>query len=90
MGVNMGNSSADPICPTYAAGTMSKVSTGDFSDILKDAAGTGANGYVTNTQVPSSRAGSFNHDWNNDCHSQNVTPTYSAGLLSFGNTGRQS
>ena len=87
---NQGTSNADPICPTYAAGTVSLTSGGGFSDRLTDAAGPGANGYLTNTELASSTVGGFNNDWANDCHSQSVQPTYSSGLLSFGRTGRQS
>lgn len=88
---NLGDSLKDPICPTYAAGTVSLMSKADFSDRLLDGAGSGANGYLANTEQASVTVGSFNCDWNNDCWSQSVLPTYgSGGLLSFGNTGRQS
>ena len=89
---NLSNSAADPICPTYAAGTISLVTGkganagGDFNN---DCAMKGQpNGYF-NTMVCST-VGSFNSGWENGCWTQTVQPTYSKGLLSFGNTGRQS
>ena len=67
-------------------------------DFLNDSTSpTGANGYVNNfTSYGSSglnRVGGFNNGWSNGCLSHQglgVSPTYSSGLLSFGNTGRQS
>ena len=83
------NSSADPICPTFSSGYLSIQSTSNFSDLNNDSANPGsANGYQN--QEPGITVGSFNNDWNNGCLTQSVTPTYSSGLLSFGNTGRQS
>jgi hypothetical protein len=83
------SSAADPICPTFAAGSMSIVSGSGNFNLNNDSAAPGvANGYVN--QCPSITVGSFNNDWNNDYLTQTKTPTYSSGLLSFGNTGLQS
>ena len=99
---NTANSLADPICPTYGAATLSLMSgtitqaniTNQTGDFLNDAASkTGANGYVnnySNLTAGVARVGGFNNAWMNGCLSQNVTPTYSASLLDFGHTGRQS
>lgn len=101
-----GDSSKDPIAPTYGTGSVSIVSgintqeTGVNStvgDFLNDNAAPGsANGYVNNfTYYGSSqmsRAGGYNNGWNNGCLSHagfGIPPTYSSGLVSFGNTGRQ-
>ena len=93
MGVNAKNSLADPICPTYAAGTNAlvtgkgAVAGGEFNN---DCALKGQpNGYFNS--CASTTVGSFNNDWQNAYTNQNVTPTYSsAGILSFGRTGLQS
>jgi hypothetical protein len=91
MGVNSKDSNADPICPTYAAGTCSLITakgsaSGEFND---DCARKGQpNGYYNS--VASTTVGSFNNDWQNGCWSQNVVPTYSSCLLRFGIEGRQS
>jgi hypothetical protein len=94
MGVNAANSLADPICPTYAAGTVSVNSGSTTGDLLNDSAKPGsANGYInnwSNIAIGVARVGGFNNGWTNVCNSQNITPTYSSGLVSFGNTGRQS
>ena len=94
------NSTADAICPTYAAGTISKNDTPYAGiatyDILNDCVcigsaltgGTVGFGYIN--QVNPWTVGSMNNGWANGCLSQNVTPTYSSGVLSFGNTGLQS
>ena len=80
---------ADAICPTFAAGTVSLISGSNVTARLGDSAKPGSANGVTG-QFPCSTAGSFNNEWANGCLSQNVTPTFSSGLLSFGNTGRQS
>ena len=85
----LNSSAADPICPTFAAGTFSVISKAGVANTINDCvAPGGANGYVN--QLPSTTAGSFNNDWGNNVLTQSVTPTYSSGLLSFGNTGLQS
>ena len=91
------DSSKDPICPTYAAGTFAKMSTNGGGDILNDyysqntsiTGSTQSNGYINEFSY-SRTVGAFNNDWNNSYLTQSVTPTYSSGLLSFGNTGLQS
>ena len=90
MGLNYANSANDPICPTYAAGSFSLVSSAKSIFVnLNDSAAPGqANGYA-NTVV-SFTVGSFNSDWNNNVLTQSVQPAYSNGLLSFGATGLQS
>lgn len=89
MGNNASNSLADPICPTYAAGSFSKVSLNANTNLNNDSASaSGANGYA-NT-VAGSTVGSFNNDWTNGDLTQSVTPTYSSSLIQFGNTGLQS
>lgn len=89
MGLNLLNSSNDPLCPTFAAGSMSINSGTTVFNLNNDSAAPGQpNGYVN--QAPSMTVGSFNNDWNNDYLTQTKTPTYSSGLLSFGNTGLQS
>ena len=81
---------ADPICPTYAAGTYSVMSSNSGGDILNDSAsGSGSNGY-TNEYVYSRTVGAFNNEWANSVLSKNITPTYTTSLLQFGNTGLQS
>ena len=99
---NTANSLADSICPTYGAATISLMSgtitqaniTNQTGDFLNDAASkTGANGYTnnfSNITAGVARVGGFNNAWVNGCLSQNVTPVYNNGLLSFGETGRQS
>ena len=86
--------SVDHITPTYAAGTISINSGSATGDILNDSAsGSGANGYTNNFDNISlgvARVGGYNSGWNNGCLTQSVTPVYANGLLSFGNTGRQS
>jgi hypothetical protein len=105
MGVNLLNSAADPIAPTYGTGALSIVSginvqeTGVNStvgDFLNDASVPGQpNGYAnafSAYQCGLNRAGGFNNGWTNGCLSHSgfgVPPTYSSGLVSFGNTGRQ-
>lgn len=85
----LNSSGADPICPTFAAGSISVNSTsGNFNINNDSAAPGGANGYVN--QVPNSTAGSFNYGWANGDLTKSVQPNYSNGLLSFGNTGLQS
>ena len=86
MGVNAKNSLADPICPTYAAGTLS--TTYGAKALNNDSAGPGANGYL-NT-LNDDTVGSYNNTWTNGVNTQSILPTYSAGLLSFGHTGLQS
>ena len=85
---------ADHITPTYAAGTISTNSMNGTGDILNDcASASGANGYTNNFDNISlgvARVGGYNSGWNNGCLTQSVTPVYANGLLSFGNTGRQS
>ena len=89
MGLNPNNSNADPICPTYAAGTLSLWTNRQGSGFNNDAACPGQpNGYI-NTQV-SLTVGSFNSDWTNSYLTQSKQPVYRNGLLSFGNTGLQS
>ena len=88
MGVNAKNSLADPICPTYAAGTVSNISAGQKSTNNDSAAPGQPNGYQNQTAC--STVGSFNNGWENGCWSQNIQPTYSTSLLDFGHTGRQS
>ena len=88
MGVNAKNSLADPICPTYAAGTFSLMSGGNKSTNNDSAMPGGPNGYQN--VVACSDVGSFNNGWQNGCWSQDVTPTFSTSLLDFGHTGRQS
>ncbi len=101
MGANTGNSTADQIMPTYAAGTLAKNDTPYVTgiatfDILNDCvcvntAITGSSvamGYIN--QVNPYTVGSVNNGWANGCLSQNVTPTWSASLLDAGHTGRQS
>ena len=88
MGANTKNSLADPICPTYAAGTVSIISSGAKATNNDSALAGQPNGYQN--QVAGSTVGSFNNDWQNGCWSQNVQPTYSTSLLDFGHTGRQS
>ena len=89
---NLNNSAADPLCVTYAAGTLSLTTgkgTGAGGDFNNDCAKPGQpNGYYNS--FPSNTVGGFNNDWSNGCNSQSVNPTYSSGLLSFGETGRQS
>ena len=86
---NTGNSLADAICPTFAAGSFSKISGGTTGDILNDSAAPGqANGYANS--INDITVGSFNNTWTNGDLSQNVQPVYRNGLLSFGNTGLQS
>ncbi len=76
---------ADAICPTFAAGTISKV-----TQVLNDnALAAGANGY-TNENPFFNTVGAFNTAWNNECLTQTVAPTFSTSLVDFGNTGRQS
>lgn len=77
---------------TVESGVNSTV--GDF--LNDSASATGANGYVNNfTDYGTSslsRCGGFNNGWANGCLSHQgfgVPPTYSSGLVSFGNTGRQ-
>ena len=90
------SSASDPICPTYAAGTVALSSTGNASDILKDyyAQTTALTGSTVQSGNVNSynywNVGAYNNSWNNGCLTQSVTPTYSSGLLSFGNTGLQS
>ena len=96
------NSSADPICPTYGAATLALMSgtitqaniTNQTGDFLNDSAKPGsANGYINNYANYTcgvSRVGGFNNAWVNGVLSQNITPVYNNGLLSFGETGRQS
>lgn len=87
---------SDQICPTFAAGAMSVISGGGVGDFLNDCysqatvitGGTQACGYLNS--IPSTTVGSFNNDWTNGYLTQSKTPTYSSGLLSFGNTGLQS
>lgn len=88
MGANSLNSTADAICPTFAAGTVAIISSGAKATNNDGALPGGANGYQN--QYPCGTAGSFNNEWSNGCWSQNIQPTYSSGLLSFGRTGRQS
>ena len=89
MGLNSGNSLADPICPTYAAGSISLISGIGTGDILNDCALAGQpNGY--NNSITGNTVGSFNNGWENGCYTQSVTPTFSTSLLDFGHTGRQS
>ena len=90
MGLNLLNSSNDPICPTFAAGSFSLVSNAKsiFSNLNDSAAPGVANGYA-NTIIGLT-VGSFNSDWNNNVLTQSIQPAYSNGLLSFGNTGLQS
>ena len=104
MGVNAGNSLADPIAPTYGTGAVSimsgvnTVQTGVNStvgDFLNDAAVPGQpNGYTNNfTSYGSSgmnTVGGFNSGWSNGCLSKNTPPTYSSSLIRFGLEGRQS
>ena len=86
---NTGNSLADNICPTYAAGTLSKISGGTTGDTLNDSAAPGqTNGYANS--INDITVGSFNSAWTNGDLSQNFQPVYRNGLLSFGNTGLQS
>ena len=89
MGVNAKNSLADPICPTYAAGTLSITSSGSKA-LNNDSAGPAGNpnGYVN--QINDATVGSYNNNWTNGYHTQSKNPTYSTGLLSFGRTGSQS
>ena len=83
------SSAADPICPTFASGSMSINSGTSVFNLNNDCAAPGvANGYAN--QAPSITVGSFNNDWNNDYLTQSKQPSYSNGLLSFGNTGLQS
>ena len=89
MGLNLLNSANDPICPTYAAGSISlATSTGNFAYNNDSAAPGQPNGYAGT--IVDMTVGSFSGSWNNGCHTQTVLPTYSNGLLSFGRTGRQS
>ncbi len=76
---------ADPICPTFASGTISLQ-----TQILNDkAVAGGANGYSGENPYFNT-VGSFNNAWNNECLTQSITPTYSSSLLQFGSTGHQS
>lgn len=77
---------------TQETGVNSTV--GDF--LNDNALPGGANGYTNNfTDYGNStmnRAGGFNNGWANGCLSHagfGIPPTYSSGLVSFGNTGRQ-
>ena len=80
---------SDPICPTFAAGTIALATGSPVNGFNNDSvAPGGANGYVN--QYPSLTVGSFNNSWTNGDLNQNVQPTYRNGLLSFGNTGLQS
>ena len=92
-----------PTYGTGAVSIMSGINTAEtgvnstVGDFLNDSASpTGANGYINNfTSYGSSglnRVGGFNSGWANGCLSHQglgCAPTYSSGLLSFGNTGRQ-
>jgi len=106
MGLNLLNSSADPLAPTYGTGAVSIVSgintqqagvNSTVGDFLNDAAVPGQpNGYTNNftnyAASGMSRAGGYNNGWCNGSLSHQgfgIPPTYSSGLLSFGNTGRQ-
>ncbi len=93
---NLLNSTADPICPTYGAGTVSvttaKISTGGAGEFNNDGWNNqpGA-GYGAFNQNDYGRTVNAKNDaWTNDCLTQSIQPTYSSGLLSFGRTGRQS
>jgi hypothetical protein len=89
MGANTQNSLKDPICPTYAAGSISIMSGTGTGDVLNDSALAGQpNGY--NNTITGFTVGSFNNGWENGCWSQNVVPTYSSSLIRFGLEGRQS
>ena len=94
MGLNLLNSNADPICPTYASGSFSLTTgkgtgSGEFNDDFFN--GKAGAGYGYQNQIIFGRSvGATNCDWTNDCLSQSVAVTYSSGLLSFGRTGRQS
>lgn len=81
---------SDPICPTFAAGTMSLENSGNsvLSTNADSAAPDQPNGY-TGT-YPDSTVGSFNNGWTNGYLTQTKQPVFRNGLLSFGNTGLQS
>ena len=97
------SSAQDPIAPTYGTGALSIVSgttlegNTTVGDFLNDSAAPGQpNGYINNfTSYGASqmnRVGGYNSGWANGCLSHQgfgCAPTYSTGLLSFGNTGRQ-
>ena len=72
-----GDSSKDPKMPTYATGTMSKIST----DKLDDCA-TVPTGSATSMLMRAGGVGTSNADWINGTLNQNVTPKAFPGLQS--------
>ena len=101
--LNSANDPIAPTYGTGAVSIMSGVNTAQagvnstVGDFLNDSAAPGQpNGYINNfTSYGSSgmnRVGGFNSGWANGCLSHQgfgIPPTYSSGLVSFGNTGRQ-
>ena len=92
-----------PTYGTGTVSIMSGINTAEsgvnstVGDFLNDSLSPGSpNGYINNfTSYGSSgmnSVGGFNSGWANGCLSHQgfgIPPTYSSGLLSFGNTGRQ-
>jgi hypothetical protein len=80
---------SDPICATYAAGTISLATGSPINGFNNDSVAPGQpNGYINS--FPNLTVGSFNNAWTNGDLTQSVQPVYRNGLLSFGNTGLQS
>lgn len=87
--MSLTSSAQDPICPTYAAGTLSLMNASAILMNNNDCAQPGQpNGYA-NT-FPTLTVGSFNAGWINGDLTQTVQPVYRNGIMSFGNTGLQS
>jgi hypothetical protein len=87
------NSNTDPICPTYASGTFALITgTGSVNEFNNDFYnGKAGATYGYNNEFTYGRTvGANNNDWANASLSQSVPVVYRNGLLSFGNTGRQS
>ena len=56
---------SDPICPTFAAGTFSIISTSGIGDVNGDL-----------TVIPCTTVNSFNNQWANGVVTQSIAPTY--------------
>ena len=81
---------ADNICPTYAAGTVSVVSSNNNDFYAPTITGaTNTLGYINQSNYENT-VGSPNNSWNNGALSNTVLPTFSNSLVDFGATGRQS
>ena len=80
---------SDPICPTFAAGSISAMNSSAINSNNNDCVQPGQpNGYFNS--FPNLTVGSFNNGWTNGDLTQTVQPVYRNGLLSFGSTGLQS